>query len=495
MVTSNVNVDSSANGTQGQGSELKSVNSLSKCPRDDGSKMSSEFEYGPDEKWRILRNVVCISMAFMIHFTAFVGATNLQSSINAAEGLGTVSLAAVYASLILSTIFLPSILIKRIGCKGALIASFISYMPYIAAQFYPTYYTVTPTAVLVGLGGGPFWCAQCIYLCVVADVYARLTAASTEIIVVRFFGIFYMIYEFGQIFGNLISSLVLSEDRHNSVANFSILYDVRDICGANFCPGNEDLANPNLERPPDIKIYTIAGIYLACMLLSVLVLVFGLDSLSRYNEAGLAAKDPPVTGLELLKTAARLLRRKEQVLLLPLTVWLGLEKAVIAADYTASFVSCAWGIHNIGYVMICYGVANSSSAAIGGYIVKLTGRWPVMTSAMLLHIGILITLLLWRPHPEDIVIFFLMAGLWGAADGVWNVQINALCGILAPGNEKAAYNLFRLWESVGYIVAYGQSAALCTDVKLYIVLGLLLLGMLGYGGIEAGLRSGKKTLP
>lgn len=40
------------------------------------------------------------------------GAANLQSSINAEAGLGTASLAAVYAGLIISNIFLPVIVIK-----------------------------------------------------------------------------------------------------------------------------------------------------------------------------------------------------------------------------------------------------------------------------------------------------------------------------------------------------------------------------------------------
>lgn len=88
-----------------------------------------------------------------------------------------------------------------------MLTSFLMYVPYMCAQFAATYATVMPGALLVGAGGGPFWCTQCIYVCVLADVYARATGQSTEVIVVRFFGIFYTVYEFGQIFGNLVSSL------------------------------------------------------------------------------------------------------------------------------------------------------------------------------------------------------------------------------------------------------------------------------------------------
>lgn len=69
-------------------------------------------EFQPKEKWRIWKNVLVIGLAFMIHFTAFFGASNLQSSVNADEGLGTSTLASIYGALILSNIFLPAMVIR-----------------------------------------------------------------------------------------------------------------------------------------------------------------------------------------------------------------------------------------------------------------------------------------------------------------------------------------------------------------------------------------------
>lgn len=89
-----------------------------------------------------------------------------------------------------------------------------------------------------------------------------------------------------------------------------------------------------------------------------------------------------------------------------------------------SFVSCAWGISNIGYVMICYGVANAIAALATGSVVKLTGRIPVVIFAFTLHLAIIIALLFWKPTPEQGIIFFLMSGLWGVCDAIWLVQVN-----------------------------------------------------------------------
>ena len=92
------------------------------------------------------------------------------------------------------------------GCKWTVALSFITYMPFIIAQFYPKFYTMIPAGLAVGFGGGPLWCAKCTYLTVIAEAYGRITGTSTDIAVTRFFGVFFMFYQFSQVWGNLISS-------------------------------------------------------------------------------------------------------------------------------------------------------------------------------------------------------------------------------------------------------------------------------------------------
>ena len=58
-------------------------------------------QYSSGESLIIHKNVIIIGLAFMIHFTAFMGTTNLQSSVNANEALGTITLACIYISLII----------------------------------------------------------------------------------------------------------------------------------------------------------------------------------------------------------------------------------------------------------------------------------------------------------------------------------------------------------------------------------------------------------
>ena len=116
------------------------------------------------EKRIIYKNLLLISGAFFLLFLAFENLSKLQSSINKAANLGTWSSTAVYASLILSCMFMPTILIKYLKVKWTLVVSMFCYTTYMAAQFYPEFYTLIPTALILGLGAAPLWSAKCTYL-------------------------------------------------------------------------------------------------------------------------------------------------------------------------------------------------------------------------------------------------------------------------------------------------------------------------------------------
>lgn len=52
-------------------------------------------------------------------------------------------------------------------------------------------------------------------------------------------------------------------------------------CGANFFVLNMN-SNDNLQRPDDSEIYTISGIYLACIFVAVAMIALLVDPLSRF---------------------------------------------------------------------------------------------------------------------------------------------------------------------------------------------------------------------
>lgn len=66
-----------------------------------------------------------------------------------------ISMAVVSFMVILSSMFIPTFVIAKLGLKWTLVAGELCYSTYIAAQFHPTFYTMIPAAVLVGLAAAP----------------------------------------------------------------------------------------------------------------------------------------------------------------------------------------------------------------------------------------------------------------------------------------------------------------------------------------------------
>lgn len=177
-----------------------------------------------------------------------------------------------------SSMFLPTFLIRKFTAKWTLVLSVLTYSTYIAAQFKPSYGTLIPFAVVVGFGAAPLWSAKCTILTHIGYQYSNLTGRKdAEVVIVRFFGIFFLFFQSSSIWGNLISSAVLSQDARNCTN------DIEKICGVNFCPDTKfcNAAENATDSIKDSTRYTLAGIYLACSLTAAVILAIFLDPLTR----------------------------------------------------------------------------------------------------------------------------------------------------------------------------------------------------------------------
>ena len=146
-------------------------------------------------KARIQKNLVVVSFGFLCLFTAFESLSNLQSSINKDASLGTNGLATIYAALVVSCMFLPPVIIARLGCKWTIAFSMLCYILYMCANFYVRYYTIIPSAIILGLGAAPLWSAKCTYLTETGVWYSKLTGTTEDDVINRFFGFFFMVFQ------------------------------------------------------------------------------------------------------------------------------------------------------------------------------------------------------------------------------------------------------------------------------------------------------------
>ncbi|XP_064270086.1 protein unc-93 homolog A isoform X2 [Passer domesticus] len=425
---------------------------------------------------RNLKNVLVISFGFLFLFTAYSGLQSLQSSLNAEEGLGVASLSVLYAALTLSSMFLPPIIIKKLGCKWTIVVSMCCYIAYSLGNFYASWYTLIPTSMILGLGGAPLWSAKCTYLTIAGTLYAEKAGKNAKDIISQYFGIFFLVFQTSGIWGNLISSLILSQSSNQG----EISEDNLECCGAYDCL-TDTTNSTGSERPSNSLIYTLVGVYTASGVLAVLLVMIFLDQI-KSNQAE-TEKEKPSFWSTFLATF-RHLKDKRQCLLIPLTMYSGFEQAFLTGDYSKSFVTCALGIQYVGYMMICFAGINSLCSLLFGKISQFMGRKFLFSLAAVLNTSCIITVLLWKPDPKQLAVFFVIPGLWGVSDAVWQTQTNALYGILFEKNKEAAFANYRLWESVGFVIAFAYSTKLQVYIKTYIVLSVLVLSMVTYGAVE-----------
>ncbi|XP_054771746.2 protein unc-93 homolog A-like isoform X1 [Lytechinus pictus] len=423
---------------------------------------------------RIYKNLLIISSSFLFVFTAFQALSNLQSSINCDEGLGLASLSVIYGTLIVSAMFVPSVMIRHLGLKWTLVVSQVTYALYTAANFYPSWATLIPASVILGLGAAPLWTAKSTYLTTTAGVYSKLTGETVPSIVSRFWGIFFFFFQSSQILGNLISSLVFREETSIDGKN-----DTEYKCGSQDCYVETGDDNGTYCDPPETSLtYTLLSIYLVSGIIAVIIVVVFVDNL------GASKKIKDQGTLDLFFATARLMKDKKMIAIIPLTIFSGLEQAFIAGDFTKSYVTCSLGVGWVGYVMICYGLADAICSVLIGRLVKYTGQIPFFCLGALINVSLIVALFVWEPFSDQLPVFFVIAALWGVGDAIWQTQLNSLYGILFRDQQEQAFSNYRLWESVGFTMAFAYSNFLCVWIKLTILVCALGVGMLGYASAE-----------
>ncbi|XP_076976958.1 protein unc-93 homolog A [Tamandua tetradactyla] len=427
---------------------------------------------------RSLKNVLVLSFGFLLLFTAYGGLQSLQSSLYSEEGLGVTALSTLYGAILLSSMFLPPILIKKFGCKWTIAGSMCCYVAFYLGNFYASWYTLIPTSILLGLGGAPLWSAQCTYLTIMGNTQAAKVGKPGQAMVSQYFGTFFLIFQSSGVWGNLISSLVFGQ----TPTQGPISEEQLEFCGASDCM-NATLPTNSTQRPSQELIYTLLGIYTGSGVLAVLLIAVFLEPIRDTQPESKEEPRSPRVWSTLLATF-QLLRDKRLCLLVLLPLYSGLQQALLAGEYTRSYTTCALGIQFVGYVMICFAAADSLCSMLYGKLSPHTGRVALYVLGTVIQLSCIVALLLWKPHPSQMAVFFVFPALWGVADAVWQTQNNALYAVLFEENKEAAFANYRLWEALGFVIAFGYSTFLCVYVKLYIVLGVLILSMVAYGAVE-----------
>ena len=147
---------------------------------------------------RILRNLVFYCLSYLLQFASHNGLLNLQSSLNSDKNLGVHAMITSTLAFAATCLYLPSLLNKYAGYKWPLVGCHVLICSFVLANFMPNYWTFLPTAALTGASMGVLWTYQGSFIVELATQYVSISKTSIDTVLLKFFGIFGVIFQFSK---------------------------------------------------------------------------------------------------------------------------------------------------------------------------------------------------------------------------------------------------------------------------------------------------------
>lgn len=392
-------------------------------------------------------DVHILSAAFLFVFSAYLPTQNLQSTLNTEGNLGSVSMGIVYVSF---TVFAATAaaVVRGLGSRGALVLGTSGYALFILANLIPTWGTMVPASIYLGFTSSIMWVGQGTYLTSAAFSHATENKLNDGQVLGRFNGEFWGMFASTQVIGNLISLVLLSNDKAGGGAEEkNLLFTVFLAC-------------------------TVVGIVLMCLL-------------SRRDENRGGNHEFPEHSFlwDMSKSAVAPLADRRMLLLAPLLAYYGLQKAFVWAVFTKSIVTPVLGVAGVGGAMALYGTSGVVSSLVAGRLTTgLYSSTLIVSAGAFLQAGVLVWLLLFYSPIGGVLgsAAPLLAGaVWGVGDGILNTQLSALIGLLFKDKE-AAFALGKMWQAAATAAVFFLSPGATLQGMLAAVAAALVVALTAF---------------
>ncbi|XP_066924048.1 protein unc-93 homolog A-like [Clytia hemisphaerica] len=428
----------------------------------------------------IYKNLAIITFAVFINFTGFSGLQNLQSSLH--PEIGFICLCILYAAFMVSCLFLPNLTVWKLGYKYTMVLGMNGYATFSMAQFYPKLWLMAISACIAGCASAIFWSSISSMLTLLATRHANDTKTDFDSINQKFFAIFYFGFRMAHVIGNLISSVVLTKD--STTDSVSVNFTQPNLqCGIQNCPG-QLTQNINVTLPKtdltSSNVQQLFYIYLGTGIFGVIAVLLTLSNLKDQS---------PVAHKTLKRELGAVL-----VFLRNTTIWklsvlpigIGISLGFVYSDLTKAFVTCAFGVNNVGYSMMCFGASSCVSSFIIQSIVRKTGSFVIILIGWFVYMATIVWLFFWEISEQPLYVVFITISLLGFSDVAVFSQIHGFFGVMFPENKTEVFSVFKVFNSLGQASYFAYGNHLCIRTKLFIVIAFYLVGICLYAHVYRG---------
>ena len=278
-------------------------------------------------KKRCYKNLTGVYLSFILVFSLFTGIVFLQSSINSKDGLGLTSAIVVYVAGGLSLVFIPTVY-SRFGSKYSLVIGYVLFIPYVLGNFYPSWYTLIPGSVCVGVGLSLIFVNSRTYCSETAGQYANSFGESSSNAIAFSLGLFGTSIKLGTLLGSMTSSSIL----------FNLDYD----CYINETEERSNLTCTNTEAAyveQDLLYYVLVTVYLVFGMTGITTALAFMDSYGSISNFESVGKFFNKHFVKEVKGVLKLATNWKMVLLFPFSLVNGISIGFVTGTFPKVFNS------------------------------------------------------------------------------------------------------------------------------------------------------------
>lgn len=422
-------------------------------------------------KWRLY----AVSIGLTLVLAPQYNLISLQTSIGVKDAMGPTSVA-VYCTLCVATLLVYIPLMAKFGRKNCLVLGEIPSVIYTLSYFYPRPWVVTTAGVFIGIAESIIMPASGVVITSLSHPTDDGHEAQKNTYNV---GVLLAIRGLGQAIASIVPNLILvdSAEQSSNKSTFNT-YDVAQ-CGANDCPSKYAFQKHSEIFGNLIPTQDSLRIYLSVMaILQILGIIIHWLAIPNDDVAGNEGRQPLIPHeeksaiLELKDASYRLfihMRSKFRWLTIPIHIMYGLNTGFIWSEITRAYISCPFGVENIGVFLILLYLAAFIGNAFWAKFCSSVPMPVIFGFNIMVSTSTYCLALFWIPSEASMYVPYILVVLMGFTHFFVRFSSYVISSNYFDDMDSA-YVVQTGVVALGNAIVFVLSNVLCVYQKLYILI-------------------------
>ena len=438
-------------------------------------------------------------------FSGVYGIFTLISSIHIEDGIGSTSLAISYSTSFFTSLIVP-LLAKKFGARSLFLVGTLCYLLFVAGNAYTTHITMILAGIFYSFGNCLVWPMASLFNVHFAKMQSQENRSNTFAdIRKRYFGYYYSVFSISEVVGNAVMYGILSADRNmlsntDDMGNVTLSGVDKSYCGANDCQ-LEHITESNKQQYAPVNVstqYVVTGTCCSFVLAAFIIFYIAVPTgvgktkrkstndqainpfIEKSDDEGEQNNNVVLQLLNSLSELFLMIVSYKHFIIILLSIYTGLTFAFVHTEMSRAFASCILGLNHVSLCFVVFASMFLFSSSIFSRIAGRFGRNIPFTIAYVSDMFLFMFCLYAEPaNMKHLTVYALFLG-FGFTQGIWMPLINELYTDYFKDQKETAVAVYQLMFSLGNLLVFAFSTALCVHVKMYVLIFVLSSGLLIY---------------